>query len=70
MRPLVAQGIWLLEDEEEQFICSSVRASRTVLPPSGIMVGTYQMTTVGDPEEQFDIDVPAFSLDSPYDKAN
>ncbi len=38
MRPLVAQGIWLLEDEEEQFICSSVRASRTVLPPSGIMV--------------------------------
>ena len=38
--------------------------------PSGIMVGTYQMTTVGDPEEQFDIDVPAFSLDSPYDKAN
>ena len=36
--------------------------------PSGIMVGTYQMTTVGG--EQFDIDVPAFSLDSPYDKAN
>lgn len=36
--------------------------------PSGIMVGTYQMTTTGG--EQFDIDVPAFSLDSPYDKAN
>ena len=36
--------------------------------PSGIMVGTYQMTTTGG--EHFDIDVPAFSLDSPYDKAN
>lgn len=35
--------------------------------PSGIMAGSYQMTTtVG---ERFDIEIPAFSLDSPYDKA-
>jgi ApaG protein len=31
--------------------------------PSGIMVGTYQMTTDGG--ELFSIDIPAFSLDSP-----
>ncbi len=32
--------------------------------PSGIMVGEYQMTTPkGEP---FEIDVPAFSLDSPF----
>lgn len=32
--------------------------------PSGIMMGEYQMTT---PEgEPFEIDVPAFSLDSPF----
>jgi ApaG protein len=39
--------------------------SGTPLPtPSGIMVGTYQMET---PEgEKFDVRVPAFSLDSPY----
>lgn len=32
--------------------------------PSGIMVGTYQMETGSG--EQFDVDIPAFSLDSPH----
>jgi ApaG protein len=32
--------------------------------PSGLMVGTYQMTRVGG--LPFEIKVPAFSLDSPY----
>ena len=32
--------------------------------PSGIMVGSYQMT--GETGELFDIAIPAFSLDSPY----
>lgn len=32
--------------------------------PSGIMVGTYQMTQ--DNGELFSVDIPAFSLDSPY----
>ncbi len=31
--------------------------------PSGFMVGTYQMETSGG--ELFDVDIPAFSLDSP-----
>ena len=31
--------------------------------PSGFMVGTYQMETAA--VERFDIDIPAFSLDSP-----
>jgi len=35
--------------------------------PSGIMAGSYQMTTSGG--ERFDIEIPAFSLDSPYDTA-
>ncbi len=35
--------------------------------PSGIMAGTYQMSTPGG--ERFDIEIPAFSLDSPYDTA-
>ncbi len=35
--------------------------------PSGIMAGSYQMTTTGG--ECFDIEIPAFSLDSPYDTA-
>lgn len=35
--------------------------------PSGIMAGSYQMTTSGG--EEFDIEIPAFSLDSPYDTA-
>lgn len=40
--------------------------SGTPLPtPSGIMKGTYQMKT---PEgEKFDIEIPAFSLDCPYE---
>ena len=32
--------------------------------PSGMMVGTYEM--VGPDDERFDIDIPAFSLDSPH----
>jgi ApaG protein len=32
--------------------------------PSGIMVGTYQMESVTG--EQFVVDIPAFSLDSPH----
>ncbi len=35
--------------------------------PSGIMAGTYQMSTASG--ERFDIEIPAFSLDSPYDTA-
>lgn len=39
--------------------------SGTPLPtPSGIMVGAYQMESQSG--ERFDVDVPAFSLDSPY----
>jgi ApaG protein len=39
--------------------------SGTPLPtPSGIMSGTYQMETPDG--DTFDIDVPAFSLDSPH----
>ena len=34
--------------------------------PSGIMVGTYQMTT--EAGEVFDATIPAFSLDSPHVK--
>ncbi len=32
--------------------------------PSGIMVGSYQMTTDGG--DKFDVAIPAFSLDSPH----
>ena len=32
--------------------------------PSGMMVGTYEMVGPGD--ERFDIEIPAFSLDSPH----
>ena len=32
--------------------------------PSGMMGGTYEMIGPGD--ERFDIDIPAFSLDSPH----
>ena len=32
--------------------------------PSGIMVGTYQMELANG--EQFDVEIPAFSLDSPH----
>jgi len=33
--------------------------------PSGIMVGTYEMES--DEGERFMVDIPAFSLDSPYE---
>ena len=35
--------------------------------PSGIMVGSYGM--VRDNGEAFDVDIPAFSLDSPHEPA-
>lgn len=35
--------------------------------PSGIMVGSYEMTT--DEGESFPVDIPAFSLDSPHEQA-
>lgn len=39
--------------------------SGTPLPtPSGIMVGSYEMESQNG--ERFDVDVPAFSLDSPH----
>jgi ApaG protein len=34
--------------------------------PSGIMVGTYRM--VDESGEAFEVEIPAFSLDSPYTK--
>lgn len=34
--------------------------------PSGVMVGTYQMTT--NSGERFEVTIPAFSLDSPHDR--
>jgi ApaG protein len=34
--------------------------------PSGMMVGTYKM--VNENGRRFDIDIPAFSLDSPHDR--
>jgi ApaG protein len=34
--------------------------------PTGLMVGTYEMQTEGG--ERFEVDVPAFSLDSPHGK--
>lgn len=42
--------------------------SGTPLPtPSGIMVGTYEMENASG--LRFDVEIPAFSLDSPYDTA-
>jgi len=35
--------------------------------PSGIMLGSYQMTS-STSGEQFDIEIPAFSLDSPHNR--
>ena len=35
--------------------------------PSGIMAGTYQMSTAAG--ERFEIEIPAFSLDSPHAQA-
>jgi ApaG protein len=34
--------------------------------PFGTMRGTYQMVTVDDKREAFDIDIPAFTLTEPY----
>jgi ApaG protein len=34
--------------------------------PSGVMAGSYGMTTKH--AEMFEVEIPAFSLDSPYDK--
>ena len=34
--------------------------------PSGVMLGTYQVETKQG--ERFDVDIPAFSLDSPFDR--
>ena len=43
--------------------------SGTPLPtPSGIMAGIYQMEAAGG--EQFDVEIPAFSLDSPHQAVN
>ena len=36
--------------------------------PSGFMVGTYEME--GENGERFDIDIPAFSLDSPHQRVS
>ncbi len=42
--------------------------SGTPLPtPSGIMVGSYEMES--ELGVRFNVDIPAFSLDSPYDSA-
>ena len=35
-----------------------------LVTPSGIMMGSYEMETTAG--ERFDVDIPAFSLDSPY----
>ncbi|MDE0801068.1 MAG: Co2+/Mg2+ efflux protein ApaG [Rhodospirillaceae bacterium] len=35
--------------------------------PSGIMIGSYEMES--SEGERFDVEIPAFSLDSPYDSA-
>lgn len=48
-------------DPGESFRYTSGVSLRT---PSGIMHGTYQMES--DDEDIFDIEIPAFSLDSPY----
>ena len=42
--------------------------SGTPLPtPSGIMVGSYEMES--EEGTRFEVEIPAFSLDSPYDSA-
>ncbi|MGD9650086.1 MAG: Co2+/Mg2+ efflux protein ApaG, partial [Dongiaceae bacterium] len=35
--------------------------------PSGIMLGSYEMERL-ESGERFEVEVPAFSLDSPYQK--
>jgi len=42
--------------------------SGTPLPtPSGIMIGSYEMES--EAGKRFEVEIPAFSLDSPYDSA-
>jgi ApaG protein len=42
--------------------------SGTPLPtPSGIMIGSYEMES--EEGKRFEVEIPAFSLDSPYDSA-
>jgi len=36
--------------------------------PSGIMVGSYEMTT--DDGDSFPVEIPAFSLDSPHEQSS
>jgi ApaG protein len=43
----------------------SYTSGAALTTPSGIMVGTYQMVEP-DSGMEFEIDIPAFSLDSPY----
>ena len=44
--------------------CFEYTSGTPLNAPSGIMVGTYEMETPGG--ERFDVEVPAFSLDSPH----
>ena len=44
---------------------SNIKAGRRFPTPSGIMVGLYQMEERRS-GELFDVIIPAFSLDSPY----
>ena len=44
--------------------CYEYTSGTPLTTPSGIMTGTYQMEN--ERGEEFDVDIPAFSLDSPY----
>ena len=44
--------------------CFEYTSGTPLNAPSGIMVGTYEMETPKG--ERFDVEVPAFSLDSPH----
>jgi ApaG protein len=44
--------------------CFTYTSGAPLPTASGIMVGSYQMETASG--EMFNVDVPAFSLDSPY----
>ena len=56
-QPILKQG--------ESFEYTSGTHLRT---DSGIMEGTYQMQYVDSNASFFDVDIPAFSLDTPYAK--
>jgi len=45
--------------------CFEYTSGAPLATPSGLMVGTYEMKY--DSGESFTVDIPAFSLDSPYD---